>query len=387
MDFELDDEQLELQRVVRDIAERECPATLVRSVVAGDDDGGRLWKTFVELDWPSLTVPEVDGGMGMTAVELVIILEELGRVADPTPFLATTSQFLPLVRACTSASDDAGEARRSLLRGVCGGATGAVAFAADAVRARRNGGDGRGDGGGWVLDGTARHVVDGDRADDIAVVARLGDADGATAAGDGGVGVFIVPASSVTATRSPAFDGSFHVAEVACDGVRVGADRAFTGPGVADAVERARDEAAAGLAAVMVGASQRVFELTLAHIKERKQFDVPIGSFQAVKHMAVDMYVAIERARALCHFAGLTIAEDDHRRALAASMAKAAAGDCQRLVAQHGIQLFGGLGFTWENDLQVYLRRAKVGEPLLGSTYDHRARAARTVLSGQTEVA
>jgi alkylation response protein AidB-like acyl-CoA dehydrogenase len=388
MDFELDDEQLELQRVVRDIAERECPATLVRSVVAGDDDGGRLWKTFVELDWPSLTVPEADGGMGMTAVELVIVLEELGRVADPTPFLATTSQFVPLVRACTSASDDAGEARRSLLAGVCGGATGAVAFGADLVRARRaDDGDGTGDG--WVLDGTARHVVDGDRADDIAVVGRLADADLDSDVGDGhpGVGVFIVPASSVTATRCPAFDGSFHVAEVVCDGVRVGADRAFTGPGVADAVERARDEAAAGLAAVMVGASQRVFELVLTHIKERKQFDVPIGSFQAVKHMAVDMYVAIERARALCHFAGLTIAEDDPRRALAASMAKAAAGDCQRLVAQHGIQLFGGLGFTWENDLQVYLRRAKVGEPLLGSTYDHRARAARTVLSGQTEVA
>lgn len=166
------------------------------------------------------------------------------------------------------------------------------------------------------------------------------------------------------------------------DGVRVGDDHAFTGPDVADGVERARQEATAGLAAVMVGASQRVLEIVLEHLKERKQFGVPIGSFQAVKHMAVDMYVAIERARALCHFAGLTLAEDDDRRALAASLAKAAAGDCQRLVAQHGIQLFGGLGYTWENDLQIYVRRTKVGEPLLGSTAEHRARAARLVLAG-----
>lgn len=146
-------------------------------------------------------------------------------------------------------------------------------------------------------------------------------------------------------------------------------------------MDRARQEATAGLAAVMVGASQRVLEIVLVHLEDRKQFGVPIGSFQAVKHMAVDMYVAIERARALCHFAGLTLAEHDDRRELAASLAKAAAGDCQRLVAKHGVQLFGGLGFTWENDLQIYVRRAKVGGPLLGSTAEHRARAARLVLA------
>ncbi len=362
MDFELDDEQLELQRVVRDIVERECPPALVRSVVAGGDDGSGLWKTFVELDWPSLTVPAGDGGMGMTAVELVITLEELGRVADPTPFLATTSQYVPLVRAVAGGAT---EARRALLGAVCAGGTGAVAFAADTVRARR-------DGGGWVLDGEAHHVIDGDRAEALAVVATT----------DGGAGVFVVPSGSVVATRQPTFDGSFHLAAVRLDGAPVADERAFTGPDVVAGVARARQEAAAGLAAVMVGASRRVLETVLGHVKQRKQFGVPIGSFQAVKHMAVDMYVAIERARALCHFAGLTLAEDDDRRSLAASLAKAAAGDCQRLVAQHGIQLFGGLGFTWENDLQIYVRRAKVGEPLLGSTAEHRARAARLVLAG-----
>jgi alkylation response protein AidB-like acyl-CoA dehydrogenase len=251
-----------------------------------------------------------------------------------------------------------------LLGALCRGGTGTVAFAADTVRARR-------DGDGWVLDGSARHVVDGDRADSLAVVAATDD----------GVGVFVVPSASVAATRTPTFDGAFHLADVRVGGVRVGDDRAFVGPGVSAGVDRARQEAVAGLAAVTVGASQRVLEIVLAHVKDRKQFGVPIGSFQAVKHMAVDMYVAIERARVLCHFAGLTLAEDDPRRALAASLAKAAAGACQRLAARHGVQLFGGLGFTWENDLQIYLRRAKVGEPLLGSTAEHRARAARLVLA------
>jgi alkylation response protein AidB-like acyl-CoA dehydrogenase len=363
VDFELDAEQVELQRVVRDVAERECPPALVRAVVDGRDDGRSLWKTYTELDWPGLTVPADDGGTGLTAVELVITLEELGRVADPTPFLGTAGQYVPLVRACA-----APEARHRLLGAVCAGGTGAAAFAADTVRARRAGD-------GWVLDGTARHVVDGDRADSIAVVAATGDD------GDDGAGVFVVPGAAVAATRVPTFDGSFHLADVELAGVRADGDRAFVEAGVAGGVARAREEAAVGLAAVMVGASQRVLELTLDHVRARKQFGVPIGSFQAVKHLAVDMYAAIERARALVHFAALAAAEDDDRRTLAASMAKAAAGDCQRLVAQHGIQLFGGLGFTWENDLQLFVRRAKVGEPLLGGTAEHRARVARSVLA------
>jgi alkylation response protein AidB-like acyl-CoA dehydrogenase len=327
--------------------------------VDGGDGADGLWKTLVGLDWPGLAVAVEDGGTGLTAVELAITLEELGRAADPTPFLATTSQYVPLVREC--ASD---ETRHRLLAAVCEGGTGAVADSPGTVRARA-------DGDGWVLDGSARHVLDGDRADEVAVVAATDD----------GPGVFVVPSASLAATRMPAFDGSLHLAEVTLAGVRVDGIRASWGPEVARGVARATDEAVTGLASVMVGASQRALELVLAHLKERRQFGVPIGSFQAVKHMAVDVYVAVERARALCHFAALTIAEDDDRRSLAASMAKAAAGDCQRLTVAHGIQLFGGLGWTWENDLQLYLRRAKAGELLLGTTAEHRRRVARTALA------
>ncbi|MGN0125926.1 MAG: acyl-CoA dehydrogenase family protein, partial [Rhodococcus sp. (in: high G+C Gram-positive bacteria)] len=138
-------------------------------------------------------------------------------------------------------------------------------------------------------------------------------------------------------------------------------------------VEKARHVALAGLAVTMVGACRRILDLALDHVRNRQQFGVPIGSFQAVKHRAADMHVAVERARALAYFAALTIAEDDPRRRLAASMAKAAAGECQSTVFRSGLQLFGAMGFTWENDLQFALKRARAGEHMLGSAAEHRA--------------
>lgn len=360
MDFELTDEQHALQEVVHDLVERDCPATLLRAVFEGKDDGSSFWKTLVENDWPGLAIDEADGGSGATAVELIIAIEQLGWGGDPTPYLATTTQYVPLVQECATDAQ-----RGELLGAICSGGTGAAAFSADTVSARA-------DGDGWVLSGTAKDVVDADRADRIAVVAATGD----------GLGVFVVPADAVTITRQPSFDPALHVATVTFDGARVGAEGALTGTDdVAASVVRAGELAVTGLSALMVGACQRAFEIVLDHIKQRHQFGVPIGSFQAVKHMAVDVYVVIERARALAQFAALAIAEDDERRNLAPSLAKAAAGDCQRLTAKHGIQLFGGLGYTWENDVQLYVKRAKAGELLFGTTKDHRAQAGRTVIA------
>jgi alkylation response protein AidB-like acyl-CoA dehydrogenase len=361
MDFELTEDQTELQRIVREVAEAECPPSFVRGLAEGSDgsDVDGLWKTYVQLDWPSLTVPVEDGGMGATAVELAITLEELGRVADPTPFLVTTSHYVPVVRNCVD-----GEQRKVLLGAVCGGATGTATFDPGDLRAQR-------DGDGWRLDGTVANVLDGDRADQLALVAAT----------ESGPGVFVVPATDVVATRSPTFDATLHLTELRLDGVAVDASRACCGAGVAAGIEKARLEALGGLAATTVGASQRILELVLEHVRSRHQFGQPIGAFQAVKHMLVDVYVAIERARALSHFAALTMAEDDDRQVLAASMAKAAAGDCQRIAIRNGIQLFGGLGFTWENDLQLFVRRAKAGELLGGSTASHRALVGRMAMA------
>lgn len=319
--FEFDSDQRLWQDTVCEVVAKECAPTLVRGVVDDDVDAAPLWRTYVDLGWTELTDPA-------ETVELAIVLEELGRATDPTPYLATMTQFAPLAPG-VAPPGQAGTA-------VFGGVTA------------------RPDGDGWLLDGTARHVLDGDRADWLAVV---------TAAG-----IFVVPAAVVTATRTAIFDPVSHLAEVSFDNVRVvDADRG------AAQVRPARDVAITGLALTMVGACQRILDLVLDQVRTRHQFGVPIGSFQAVKHKATDMHVAVERARALAYFAALTIAEGDPRRTLAASMAKAAAGECQSLVFRHGVQLFGAMGFTWENDLQFALKRAKFGELLLGGSAAHRA--------------
>ncbi|MGU3501101.1 acyl-CoA dehydrogenase family protein [Mycobacterium sp. C31M] len=327
--LEFDADQRLWQETVRDAVGKQCPASLVRSIAEGKQDGAEpLWRSYLEAGWTELADPD-------NAVELAIVLEELGRATDPTPFLATLSQFAPL----------AGDRFDPALAG---------AAVYDGVSANWAGD-------GWVLDGTSKFVLDGDRADKLAVV---------TAAG-----VFVVGADIATARRRDVFDPVLHVSEVNFDRVRVEeADRLDLDPSAAlTLIERSRHVALMGMAVTMVGACQRVLDLALEHAKSRYQFGVPIGSFQAIQHKATDMYVAIERARALSYFAALTIAADDPRRRIAAAMAKASAGECQTLVFQHGLQTFGAMGFTWENDLQFALKRAKAGELLLGGAAQHRA--------------
>jgi alkylation response protein AidB-like acyl-CoA dehydrogenase len=319
--LEFDADQRLWQETVRDAVGKQCPSALVRSVAEDGVDPSPVWKAYVEHGWTEMSDPE-------NAVELAIVLEELGRATDPTPFLATMSQFAPLAA-------DRFDPR----------AAGAAVYTG--VSAHR-------DGDGWLLDGTARHVLDGDRAERLAVVTDAA--------------VFIVNAAEVARRRASVFDPVLHVADLTFTGVRV-PDTAR----VSVDAERARHVALMGMAMTMVGACQRILDLVLEHVRSRHQFGVPIGSFQAVQHKAVDMHVAVERARALAYFAALTIAEDDPRRRLAAAMAKAAAGECQALVFRHGLQLFGAMGFTWENDLQFALKRAKAGELMLGGAAEHRA--------------
>jgi alkylation response protein AidB-like acyl-CoA dehydrogenase len=319
--LEFDADQRLWQETVRDAVEKQCPTSLVRSVAEDGADPMPLWKVYVDAGWTELTDPE-------NAVELAIVLEELGRATDPTPYLATLTQFAPLV-------GERFDPQRS----------GAAVYGG--VSAHR-------DVDGWVLNGTDRFVLDGDRAERLAVV---------TAAG-----VFVVDSDDARSRRVDVFDPVLHVAEVGFDGLHVAeTERLSTSP------EPARHVALMGMAITMVGACQRILDLALEHAKSRQQFGVPIGSFQAIQHKAADMYVAIERARALSYFAALTIAADDPRRRIAAAMAKASAGECQALVFRHGLQTFGAMGFTWENDLQFALKRAKAGEHLLGGAAEHRA--------------
>jgi len=322
-----------------------------------------LWADVVELGWPALAVAEEHGGLGLGFVEQVLVAEELGRAVAPCPLLTTTTQFAPAVREL----GDEGAGGRFLPSVAAGTSTGTLAWAEegrwalDAVRATA-----RRDGDGWVLDGGKAAVVDGASADEVVVIARAED----------GLGAFVVAGADVLATPRKLLDPSLPVADLRLDGVAVGDDRVLAEPG-ADHVERALtrvgEEAAVALAAMTSGACRRIFEVTVDYAKVREQYGRPIGSFQALKHRLVDLYLAVERATALVYYAALTIAEDAPDRSIAAAAAKAAAGDAQRLVAEDGLQLHGGIGYTWEHDLHFLLKRAKAGDALFGSAVAQRA--------------
>ena len=370
MHLEFTAEQDELRAGVRTMLARECPISLVREVVEKGATPDALWAQMVELGWPALTVPEPAGGLGMGAVELAVVVEELGRVLAPGPFVPTVTQFAPVVAEAGSAEQQA-----RFLGGVAAGEiTGALAFVEDdgSIDAGRLSSTAAPDGDGFVLEGAKAMVLEAATADEVAVVTRVRGTDGDD------VGAFVVPRGEVRVDPIDAFDASRPLARVTLDGVRVGADRVLGGPGpdTAAAVRRAVEVATTALAVETVGAAQSIFDITLAYAKQREQFGVPIGSFQAIKHKFADMLVALERARATSYFAALTIAEDDDRRSLAASIAKAAAGDCAALLAKEGIQIHGGIGYTWEHDMHLYVRRVKTNSILFGNAGQHRARVA-----------
>ncbi len=366
MDLELSEEQRELQGGVRRVLEEQCPPALPRAVHERGETGAALWQQMVALSWPSVAIGEEHGGLGLGAVELCLVAEELGRAVAPGPFLATATQLAPLLQEAA----DSPLAGRLLQRIAEGRLTGSVAVAegdrwdleAIACRARPVSG-------GFRLDGTKTAVFDGASADEIAVIART----------EAGLGVFLVPRGAAKAQARTLLDPTLALADLVLEGVAVQSERVLIAPGAAafDAVTRALEVATVALALATVGTCRRIFELTLEYAKLRRQYERPIGSFQALKHRLADMYLAVERATALGYFAALTLAEDDPRRAEAAALAKAEAGDCQRLLVREGLQLHGGIGFTWEHDLHLWLKRANAGDALLGNATEQRARLAR----------
>ena len=328
MELEFSTDQEELRDGIRAVLAKESPIALAREVAETGRAPDALWATLTELGWPALTVPSDCGGIGLGPIEAGILAEELGRVIAPGPLLATVTQYVPVVRETATPAQQArflGAVARGEVRGALCLAEASGSYDPSDVDATATP-----DGDGFVLAGTKCFVIEAAAADELAVVVRL-----AGTAGDDGLTVVLVPGTAVEARPLHALDGSRAVADVQLDGVRVGAERVLGSPGDAGpAVRRAAEEAAVGLALETVGTCQTIFDVTLEYAKSRRQFGVPIGSFQAIKHKFADMVIALERARATGYFAALTIAADDDRRTLAAAVAKAAAGDCQRLLAQ-----------------------------------------------------
>jgi alkylation response protein AidB-like acyl-CoA dehydrogenase len=372
VELEFTTDQDELRAGVRAMLVRECTPAFVRAVVEDGASTDALWKQMCELGWPALTIAEEHGGIGLGPVELAVVVEELGRVLAPGPYVPTVSQFAPFVQAL----GDAAQQARFLAPVADGTATGALALTEGSGRidlatitatASR-------DAGGWQLSGRKTGVLGADQADEIVVVARLAD--------DGALAAFVVPAGALEVTAVPAMDATRGLSTVTLDGATVADDRLLGDPGppTESGVHHALDEAVVALALECVGTCQAIFDMTLEYTKQREQFGVPIGSFQAVKHKLADMLVALERARATGYFAALALAEHDARHATAAATAKIAAAQCQRLLAQEGIQLHGGIGFTWEHDMHLHVRRVKTDAQLLGTEAEHEQRLAGMLL-------
>jgi alkylation response protein AidB-like acyl-CoA dehydrogenase len=370
VELEFTSDQEELRDSVRSFLEKECSTEVVRAAVE-HGQAEELWASMIALDWPGLTVPEEFGGIGLTFVETAVVAEELGRVVAPGPLLSTLTQFTPVVREV----GDAAQQERFLSAVASGAIAGTVALSDHpkgwslddvtlvAERVKE----------GWVLDGTKVGLLwIPEQHGEVAVLARAGD----------GFGAFVVPAAEAGLSRVRSLDASRPLATATLRRVTVGDECALGEPG-SDAsglgIRRALQQATVALALETVGTCDSLFQLVLAYVKERKQFGVAVGSFQAIKHKMADMFLEVQRARALCYYAVAAIDEDTEDRAVAASMAKAASDDCQRLVCRQAFQSFGGIGFTWEHDSQLFIKRAETTGALLGGAAEHSVAVAASL--------
>lgn len=376
MELDFTSEQEDLRDSVRAFLTVECPITSVRAIVERRITGNtvepmELTTKTAALGWPALTVPEASGGLGLGTVELALLSEELGRALSPGPLFATITQFVPMLTEFEPTPRI-----RTLLASIADGQTSgtvAIAEATGSVDPAATTTIATPIGEGFSLRGTKSIVFEPAADGSLIVVARIPATEG-----DNGVGAFVVPVRDVGIERVDAVDPSRVLATVSFNDVVVPPEAVIGPPGADTAARlcRALQTATLGLALDAVGVAQQLFDVSLAYVKQREQFGVPVGSFQAIKHKFADMLILLERARALGYFAALTIAEDDDRRALATAMAKAAAGDAATRIAKEAIQVHGGIGFTWEADVHLYARRLQSDAVLFGNAAQHRQQIA-----------
>ncbi|GAB3021385.1 acyl-CoA dehydrogenase family protein [Mycobacterium bourgelatii] len=327
---------------------------------SGDGQENRLWRRLCyELELPGLHVPPEYGGVGATLVETAIAFEEFGRVLSPVPFAATMFAIEAILRT----GDE--EQCKTLLAGLLSGEQiGTLAwcggdFSTTNVRAERR--DGR-----TVLTGHCTPVLHGHVADVFVV----------PAAADGAVRLHVVAAAAAGVTVTPlnSFDATRPVAALQL--LQTPAE--VLAAGSADDIERVLDAARVLLAAEMLGGAEACLDMAVEYARSRRQFDRPIGSFQAVKHACADMLIEVDATRATVMYAAMN-AVDDRELAVTAPLAKAQAADTFALCAGSAIQVHGGIAFTWEHDLHRYFRRAKSAEAMFGSSAQHRALLADRV--------
>jgi alkylation response protein AidB-like acyl-CoA dehydrogenase len=374
MNFAWSEEQGEFRASVRRFVAERWPVAESRRL-AGTPSGydATVWKQLAgELGLAGLAVPEACGGQGASALELAIALEELGRELAGGPFFATACLAVAALRNAATPAEQA-----ELLPGIAAGETLATLAVTDApahpspdlVACLA-----RPDGAAFRLSGAKRFVLDAQNAGLLLVAAREAGSRGAE-----GVGLFAVLAASegVAVEPAPGLDLTRKLAHLRLDGAS--ARRLGAAASAWPALERALAEAAIGLACEQVGAAERCLELAVAHAKQRIQFARPIGSFQAVKHRAVDALTLLELARSAAWWASWVAARGGEELAQAAAVARSTSCEAFEKAAYECIHLHGGMGFTWEHDAHLYYRRARAGRVLFGEPAAARAALARSL--------
>jgi alkylation response protein AidB-like acyl-CoA dehydrogenase len=326
MNFDLNDEQREIKRTAHEFLGDRFKPEKVRELAEsqGYDDG--LWKQISELGWPGIAIGEEDGGQGLGMIELAVLLEESGYACAPTPLLGTAGAAL--VISATGSDEQRSE---WLPRLASGEATGAF---------------------GGFADGNSNLFCDLPTADVVVTF--------------DGEGALLVPASEVDFEPFQAIDSTRAYGVVSdAAGERLAGD-----------VDAGRDRLAVAIAAELTGVAQRAMEMAVEYARERQQFGRPIGSYQAVSHRCAAMLLAAEESRSLTYFAAWTADAEPESLPLAAAMAAARSVDAGWEVPASALQVFGGIGFTWEHDLQFWLKRGRVAGRMLGTPRDHRERVA-----------
>jgi alkylation response protein AidB-like acyl-CoA dehydrogenase len=376
MNFGFNEEQELLRSTARKFFENECGSDTVRRLMETPEGiSPDLWTKLAEQGWLGLVYPEAYDGMGLGLVDLVVLMEEMGRAVVPGPyFSAVLLGGLAIVEAGSEAQKKewlpkiaAGDRRVALAWMEPSAQLGPAGVTLTAVEK----------GGKYTLSGTKLFVHDAHTADALVVAART-----RPGAGADGVSLFLLPKGTkgLEVTLLPTMDQTRKLCEVALSDVTIGPDALLGAAGAGWApLARVLDRATVALCAEMCGGAQKVLDMTVEYAKIRQAFGRPIGSYQGVKHRAADMLVDVENSKSITYYAAWALDEGVAEAPLAVSMAKAYVSDAYRRVAAAGIQLHGGIGFTWEHDLHLYFKRAKGSEFTFGDATHHRERVAQLV--------
>ncbi|MBA3028052.1 MAG: acyl-CoA dehydrogenase [Desulfobacteraceae bacterium] len=365
MDLRFSKDQEQIQKEARLFLKKECPMEYVREMF--EDEKGftdKIWNKMAELGWMGIHIPEEYGGIGLSLLDLCLVVEEMGRALVPGPYFSTVVLAAELLIEAGSQN----QKQEHLTRIASGEERGTLALmepdgGADPGFVQMSA---KQDGDGYILNGTKLFVPDAQTSDFIICTAR-------TTAGNNpaqGITLFLLDAKTAGLTITPlkTMDGTRKQSEVLCKDVKVSPDSIVgeINNGWAP-LQRVLSRASVCLCAENTGAAQKSMEVAVDYAKERHQFGVPIGAFQAIKHKCADMLPGVEGSRGLLYYAAWAMEEEDSTTAsMAAAAAKTFSANALRDISTDTIQVLGGVGFTWEYDAHFYMKRAKANQVMLG---------------------